>query len=183
MQPLPPLAPIQLSHLRDPFPASDIEWKPGAVSRDKKKGLAMAYLTNRAIQDRLDDVCGPENWRNVFRPGPAGGVLCGLSINVTGDPLAPRWVTKWDGAENTDFESVKGGLSGAMKRSAVQWGIGRYLYDIPSCWVPLNERGRFAEAPRIPPSHLPAAAASRESRPGAPSRPASAQRPRAVPRS
>lgn len=146
---------FDLRRLREPFAASDIEWKPGAVTRDKKKALAMAYLTNRAIQDRLDDVCGPANWKNTFKAGPDGGVLCGIAVNVTGDPLAPHWVVKWDGAENTEFESVKGGLSGAMKRAAVQWGIGRYLYDLPSVWVPLDERGRFAEAPRIPPAFLP----------------------------
>jgi hypothetical protein len=157
---------IDLARLRQPFAAEDIEWKPGAVTRDKKKALAMAYLTNRAIQDRLDDVCGPANWKNTFRPGPDGGVLCGLSINVSGDPLAPRWVTKWDGAENTEFESVKGGLSGAMKRAAVHWGIGRYLYDLPSVWVNLDERGRFAETPRIPSAYLPR-----------PERPAREQRP------
>lgn len=146
-----------LARLRDFFEPADVEWKPGAVTRDKKKALAMAYLTNRAVQDRLDAVCGPENWKNAYRPGPDGGVLCGIAINVTGDPLAPRWVTKWDGAENTEFESVKGGLSGAMKRAAVMWGIGRYLYDLPSVWVPLDERGRFAETPRIPAAFLPRA--------------------------
>ena len=37
---------------------------------------------------------------------------------------------KWDAAENTQVEAVKGGRSGAMKRAAVQWGIGRYLYNL-----------------------------------------------------
>jgi hypothetical protein len=161
-----------LNRLRDPFPQSDIEWKPGAVTRDKKKGLAMAYLTNRAIQDRLDEVCGPANWKNTFKPGPDGGVLCGIAVNVTGDPANPRWVTKWDGAENTEFESVKGGLSGAMKRAAVQWGIGRYLYDLPSVWVNLDERGRFAETPRIPAAYLPSSGRGERPRP----EPAQAQR-------
>src|SRR5690554_3820203 len=118
-----PFQPPDLARLREPFPADDIEWKPGAVTRDRTRGLAMAYITSRAIQDRLDDVCGPANWRNEFRPGPEGGVLCGISINVTGDPRSPQWVTKWDGAENTEVEAIKGGLSGAMKRAAVQWGV------------------------------------------------------------
>lgn len=148
-------APPDLARLREPFEEADIEWKPGAVTRDRTKGLAMAYVTNRAIQDRLDEVVGPANWRNVFRAGPSGGVLCGIAINVTGDVTRPCWVTKWDGAENTEFESVKGGLSAAMKRAAVQWGIGRYLYDLPAQWVPLDERGRFAETPRVPPRFLP----------------------------
>lgn len=149
MQPTNIFRPVPLERLGDPFPEHDIEWKPGAVSRDRKKGLAMPFLTNRAIQDRLDRVCGPANWKNVFKPGPAGGVLCGIAINITGDPFAPRWITKWDGADNSDYQGVKGGLSAAMKRAAVQWGIGRYLYDVPSQWVPLDERGRFIRQPSV----------------------------------
>ena len=162
-----------LNQLRAPFHPDDVEWKPGAVTRDRKKGLAMPYITSRAIQDRLDDVCGPANWRNEFQSGPEGGVLCGIAVNVTGDPVNPQWVTKWDGAENTEVEAIKGGLSGAMKRAAVQWGIGRYLYTLPVQWVPLNEKGRFAEPPRIPAEHLP----QREPRRQAP--PLDARRPSA----
>ncbi|MEM8556698.1 MAG: Rad52/Rad22 family DNA repair protein [Bacteroidota bacterium] len=154
------VTPHDLRRLSAPFPANDIEWKPGATTRDRKKGLAMAYLTSRAIQDRLDDVCGPGNWRNAFEQGPGGGVLCGLAVLVARDDGTTEWVTKWDGAENTEFESVKGGLSSALKRAAVQWGIGRYLYSMPALWVPLDERGRFAEKPRIPAKFLPARGSS-----------------------
>ncbi len=34
------------------------------------------------------------------------------------------------GCRETQVEAVKGGRSGAMKRAAVQWGIGRYLYNL-----------------------------------------------------
>jgi len=88
--------------------------------------LAIPYITNRAIQQRLDDVVGAGCWQNEYKPAPNGeGVLCGISILI-----ADKWVTKWDGAENTQIESIKGGLSNSMKRAAVQWGIGRYLYQL-----------------------------------------------------
>lgn len=152
-----------LSRLAEPFATSDIDWKPGTVTRDKSKGLAMAYLTSRAVQERLDAVCGPADWRNEFREGPGGGVLCGLSIYVQRSPDGPgEWVTKWDGAENTAVESVKGGLSGSLKRAAVMWGVGRYLYELPAQWVRLDERGRFAETPRLPSSAARPAAPSRD---------------------
>lgn len=143
---------LDLKRLRDFFSPDDIEWKPITISKKTDKGLAAAYITVRAIMDRLDEVCGPENWRNEFKPGPDGGVLCGLSIRVDGE-----WITKWDGAENTDIEAVKGGLSSAMRRAAVQWGIGRYLYDLPQQWVPVDERGRFRQPPSIPAMFLPPA--------------------------
>jgi hypothetical protein len=88
--------------------------------------------------NRLDEVCGPENWKNEFKAAPDGGILCGISIKVNDE-----WVTKWDGAENTDIEAVKGGLSGAMKRAAVQWGIGRYLYKLEESWINANENGAY----------------------------------------
>ncbi|HLT47966.1 MAG TPA: Rad52/Rad22 family DNA repair protein [Rubricoccaceae bacterium] len=148
-----------LARLADPFPFEDVEWKPGAVTRDKSKGLAMAYISSRAVQDRLDEVCGPDGWRNEFTQAPEGGVLCGISIRITredGDGnVHTEWITKWDGAENTEVEAIKGGLSNAMKRAAVQWGIGRYLYKLPQQWVRLDERGRFAETPRIARAFLP----------------------------
>lgn len=154
-----------LDRLKDFFPADDIEWKPGAVTRDKSKGLAMAYVTARAIQDRLDDVCGVGNWRNEFQRWGSKGVLCGLSIRVTYADGSSAWVTKWNGADESDIESTKGGLSNAEKRVASEWGIGRYLYSLPSVWVRLDDRGRFAEPPRIPREFLPARQASEDARP------------------
>jgi hypothetical protein len=106
----------------------------------------LAYVTARAIQQRLDDVVGPENWSNEFSTGPDGGVLCGISIRVDD----AEWVTKYDGAPNTDIESVKGGLSGATKRAAVQWGIGRYLYHLDTGWANINDKGMMRDKVKGP---------------------------------
>ena len=108
-----------------PFAAEDIEWRIGQMgwSGDRPWAMVLAYLTNRAIQQRLDDVVGCGAWENFYVAGPQGGVLCGIAI---------YGVTKWDGADNTEIEAVKGGLSDSMKRAAVQWGMGRYLYRLPS---------------------------------------------------
>lgn len=127
-----------LNRLSEPFGPSDLEWRVQRAGEKNGKTWAMlvAYITNRAIMDRLDEVCGPGNWRNDFREGPGGGVLCGISIRVDDE-----WVTKWDGAENTDIEAVKGGLSGAMKRAGVQWGMGRYLYRLEEAWANVHDRG------------------------------------------
>ena len=42
--------------------------------------MCLAYVTNRAIMERLDAVCEPQNWKNEFKPAPEGGILCGISI-------------------------------------------------------------------------------------------------------
>jgi len=130
---------MNLKELKQPFPAEDIEWRiaeRGAKGNGEQWAKVLAYVTNRAIQDRLDNVCGPENWRNEYTQIP-GAFLCGLSIRI-GD----EWVTKWDGAQESQIEATKGGLSGAMKRAAVQWGIGRYLYDLDQGWANIHSGGQ-----------------------------------------
>lgn len=133
---------MDLKLLADPFPESDVEWRvqSSGVKGDAVWARVLAYITNRAIMERLDDVCGPENWRNEYKHGPDGAVLCGISIKVAGE-----WVTKWDGAENTDIEAVKGGLSNAMKRAGVQWGIGRYLYQLEEGFANCSGGPHFAK--------------------------------------
>lgn len=119
--------------LQAPFPDKDIEWRAqrsGMSKKDVPYAILLAYVTNRAIQERLDQVFGISGWRNEFAKAPEGGIMCGISVK-----LEDEWITKWDGAENTDFEAVKGGLSGSMKRAAVQWGIGRYLYNLDATIV------------------------------------------------
>ena len=119
---------MNLDDLDAPFASKDIEWRIQQAGKNNSGIWAkvLAYVTNRAIMKRPDEACGKSGWRNEYRDIPnGGGVECGISIKVDGD-----WITKWDAAENTQVEAVKGGRSGAMKRAAVQWGIGRYLYDL-----------------------------------------------------
>lgn len=125
--------------LKEPFDPFDIEWRVQQVGKTRTNSLwaiVVPYVTNRAIQERLDGVCGVEGWTNEYKETPGGkGILCGISIKFQEKDQEPRWLTKWDGAEETAIEAVKGGLSSAMKRAAVQWGIGRYLYRLESTIV------------------------------------------------
>jgi len=155
-----------MKRLQEPFEAHEIEWRVGATTQDKRRGQALAYLSNRAIQNRLDEVFGANGWKNEYtliKDGVQGrrknpetkewedytkdAWLCGISI---WDAEKEQWITKWDGAENTDFEPVKGGLSGSMKRAAVQWGIGRYLYDLPEVWADIEPQGRSFRIKTVP---------------------------------
>ncbi len=119
---------FDLRKLQAPFPEYDVEWRIARSGKGNHGPWAkvLAYITNRAIMQRLDEVVGPENWKNEYSTGPLNkGVMCAISIRIEGE-----WVMKWDGADQTDIEAVKGGLSDAMKRAGVQWGIGRYLYNL-----------------------------------------------------
>jgi hypothetical protein len=122
---------IELAKLYDEFPREAIHWRAQSVTNDGTKAMALAYIDARDVMDRLDSVVGPENWQDRYEETATGRVLCSISIRI-GD----EWITKSDGAGNTDVEGEKGALSDALKRAAVKWGIGRYLYSIPAPWVP-----------------------------------------------
>ena len=125
-----------IQQLQAPFSPDDIEWRVQRESRDGSSVLVLAYVTNRAIQARFDEVFGPFGWQNSFHEGPQGGLICKLGAY---DTNSKQWVWKEDGAENTQVEAVKGGLSSAMKRTAVQWGGGRYLYNLTDAWAKLQD--------------------------------------------
>ena len=123
----------QMLALQKPLQPDRVVWRvqqSGFSKQGKPWAMVLAYMDNRAVQERFDEVFGIAGWKNEFKTAPDGGTLCGISVKF-GD----EWVTKWDGAENTQVEAVKGGLSGSMKRAAVQWGVGRYLYDLPTSFA------------------------------------------------
>lgn len=141
-----------MAKLQAPFKAEEIEWRVGSTNKDKSKGLALAYVTNRAMQNRLDDVFGVFGWQNEFKEWRGNSQICGISI---WDEDKAKWITKWDGADDSQTEAVKGGLSDSMKRAAYQWGIGRYLYNLPQTWVALKDGKYIITEPTLPAWALP----------------------------
>ena len=130
------------AELARPFAPEDLEWRLQQTEENGKWGLAVPFVTNRAIQARLDEVLGVDGWYNDYRPwhgtGKKEAQICGISIRFP----EQGFITKWDGAEDSDIEPVKGGLSDSMKRAAVQWGIGRCLYGMDAIFVDVEKRGR-----------------------------------------
>ena len=118
----------KLKELSKPFAPEDIEWRvqsSGIATSGNPWVMVIPYITSRAIQIRLDDVFGLD-WENVQKPTPDGkGYLCGITVHIDG-----KSTTRWDGAEYTNIEPLKGALSGAMKRAGALFGIGRYLYQL-----------------------------------------------------
>ncbi len=109
----------------------EIDWKIQSVSKgDKPKTLIVPYIDNRAVMDRLDQAFGSMNWSNRF-VAFNGGFICSITVKFSDG----KEVTKSDGANATDIEPVKGGISDAMKRTAVQYGIGRNLYNYPKVYL------------------------------------------------
>lgn len=128
---------MDLNKLKAPFKEEEVEWRLDQVgSKDGRVwGRCLAYVSARAIMDRLDEVCGPENWKPKYDFIAEKGVICSLSIKIFSD-----WITKEDGAEATDFEPFKGGISSALKRAGNVWGMGRYLYGVESGFIQVVDR-------------------------------------------
>lgn len=133
---------INFNDLKKPFPVSSLKWRIGNKNREGNKANMLVYVDARMVQDRLDDVVGAGNWQfetrsmnSVNRQGSTFTIIGRLGIKINDE-----WIWKEDGAENSDIEAAKGGISDAFKRAAVQWGIGRYLYNASdySTWADIK---------------------------------------------
>lgn len=134
--------------LAAPFDQREVRFKPCVVSGNR--ALAQAYVDARVIEDRLDDVMGVENWHDGYDFLPDGSVVCSLSLRF-GD----EWITKTDvggPSEQPDGgDRVKAAVSDALKRAAVKFGVGRYLYRIPGQWLDYDpKRKQFLKEPTLP---------------------------------
>jgi hypothetical protein len=155
--------------LEAPFEAAEVKWKPGAVKGER--ALAMVYIDARAVMDRLDDVFGVDGWQDSYHAlGIDGAVQCTLSVRMggteqAGDPAfgpmpGSGWVAKTDvggPSEQPDGgDRMKAAYSDAIKRAAVKFGIGRYLYRIPQQWADYDpQKRKFKATPTLPAWALP----------------------------
>ncbi len=133
---------VDFVKLAAPFPPTQVSWRVGATSADKKSGLALAYIDARDVMERLDGICGPAGWQ-VRYPHAGQKTVCEIGISIIREPEGTvEWIWKADGAGDTDVEGEKGALSDALKRAASRWGIGRYLYSLGNVWVQIEPAGR-----------------------------------------
>jgi hypothetical protein len=133
-----------LEELRKPFHPSHITWKPGVMAKSGDKALALAYGDLRAYQNRLDEVCGA-NWSVTYTPwaGPdAARIICNLTIfGVTRSSTG-------EGDGDSERNEIAGTVAEAQafKRACAMFGLGRYLYSLPSVWAEYDkDRRQFTE--------------------------------------
>ncbi len=139
--------------LAEPFDPQEVRFKPQVVSGNR--ALAIAYVDARVIQDRLDGVLGVAGWQDEYEALPEGGVVCRLRLH-----LGDEWITKMDvggpSEQPDEGDRRKAAFSDALKRAAVKFGIGRYLYRLPAQWVDYDSQKRqFLRTPKLPPWALP----------------------------
>jgi hypothetical protein len=136
-----------LPALTAPFAADQIELKPGALTHDRSRALALAYADTRVYQDRLDQVVGPAHWSVHLELTPVGVVcaltICGVTKADVGDfPLEDEQRPLENRATTATAQ--------AFKRACAAFGLGRYLYNLPRTWADYDPEERaFVDAPHI----------------------------------
>jgi hypothetical protein len=135
--------------LAAPFEVREVKFKPGRVSGNR--ALALAYVDARVIQDRLDEVVGVLGWQDEYECLPDGSVVCRLRLR-----LGDQWITKMDvggpSEQSDEGDRRKAAFSDALKRAAVKFGVGRYLYRLPALWADFDpSKKQFVKKPALPP--------------------------------
>ena len=126
-----------------PFDPEQVEWRIQGKATPGARAQIVPYVSARAVAERLDDVVTPGGWAFDWTPlhVDAGG-----NVQTARGSLAIYGVTKSDVGTGSNFEASKGCISDTLKRCAVLWGVGRYLYSLPAVWVTLDDKGRIGEA-------------------------------------
>jgi hypothetical protein len=141
-------AEAMLKALKNPFDARFVKWRVGATTKDKTKGIALAYIDAREVKKRLDDVCGIDGWEDELIACD-DGFICNIRVRLPNG----EWVKRSGAAGNTKVSAIKGGASDAFKRAASKLGVGHYLYYLPNTWAELKPQGEsyvLAESPALP---------------------------------
>ena len=98
-------------------------WEKNGV----KWGMLVAYIDARTAMEELDNL--DAGWSTDMQPVTLGsdqGIRCALTVNG---------VTRVDVGVPSNTEPLKGAFSDALKRAAVQFGVGRELYEMPKIAV------------------------------------------------
>jgi hypothetical protein len=132
------------------FAVEEVKVKPQAFSKDKTKAMAVWYIDARTVMERLESVVGLAGWQDEYECLPDGGVACRLRVKLGGE-----WVLHTDVGSPSEQEDEgdrrKAAFSDALKRAAVKFGVGRYLYRLPRQWVDYDlTKKQFVRTPKLP---------------------------------
>ena len=109
--------------------AGEIECRVAQAGKGNKGPWCqiLIYKDARVDQKLLDEVVGPNNWKNSYE-FINGQLYCTVSIY---DADKKEWISKQNVGTESNTEKEKGQASDAFKRACFNWGIGRELYSAP----------------------------------------------------
>ena len=148
------------AQLEEPFDEEDVKWKPQMISykdKDNPKGQAAAYADARVYTDRLNEVVEPSGWFQlvgsiVTNPFPkkvskwgedekyvdVAKIITTVSVGIIGLGLKTDVGESWLDDENAATIAY----SQAFKRACYPFGPGRYFYDLPKIWHPIEKKSK-----------------------------------------
>lgn len=129
---------MDLEKLKEPM---EYKWRVQSFSKHYASASCVAYIDARQDMDRLDEVCGADNWQDDYKD-VGGRLLAGVGIKCDNE-----WIWKWDTGVESNVEKEKGEISDSFKRACVKWGLGRFLYAMDIVFVksnaPKNAENKF----------------------------------------
>jgi hypothetical protein len=125
-----------LKILRGPFPKESTMVKVQSYSKDKTKAMLVLYLSHTDVYERIEQV--DPAWSCEVTKEAAGkeGVSVRMKMTIKG-------VSRENVGQGEDEKSA---YSDALKRAAMLFGVGRYLYDSALVWIPFDQnRDKFKQ--------------------------------------
>jgi hypothetical protein len=121
---------VLLVELKKPLPA---KWRVQSYSKRKPQATVMAYIDARDAMEALDThaIYGWHRKHYVLDRK----MYCEVGI------VMPDGTTQWrsDCGTESNTDAEKGQSSDSFKRACVNFGIGRFLYDLPVEYIVANE--------------------------------------------
>lgn len=120
--------------LRGSFAKDRLGVKVQSFNKERTRAMLVLYLQHTDVQDRLEQV-DPAWTCEVINEERAGDTVYVRSR------MTLKGVSRENVGEGGDPKSA---YSDALKRCAMLFGVGRYLYDSPTVWTEYNDsRDRF----------------------------------------
>lgn len=123
-----------------PFPIEAISWKPQVLTKAKDKAMVATYGDMREYQRRLDQHLGVSGWQVAYRPWGENKVICELTITVEGVAVMKSATGEYSEGGGRDAPEGTAAEAQAFKRACAMFGLGRYLYELPTSWVAFDDQ-------------------------------------------
>lgn len=131
--------------LREPIDIKYVSWKINSYNKSKTKAQITFHIDARVVQHLLNSVVGLDGWRFSYTESGDGSIhgKLGIWFDTGTDGELSRLVEREDvGYTNGTSEPLKDAVSDALKRCAVHFGVGHFLYAMPMLWIDLTEEGQ-----------------------------------------
>ena len=112
---------VLIDNLSKPIP---YQWRVQSFSKSNTKCTCVAYIDARQAMDVLDKYAS-YGWTKEYHV-VKDSIYCSIGIVMPDGTILQRQ----DVGSEGNFEAEKSAASDAFKRAAVNWGIGRFLYDL-----------------------------------------------------